>query len=135
MISIKINDTDLENIKKLDDALDGTMVITLEKGNYTFDKLAELFVDGAKIETSVGDSTAIYYNKSFEELRYSNDIYEIHLSTTELQESAEDELTDRADTSDDAITELAEMMAALEERVTALEGNGTESKVEEVSND
>ena len=135
-IVIKVNDTELEGLKDFVTALDDSMIISFDKGDKTLDAITELFGADAKIEAIVdGTTTAIYYSKAVKSiiLNVTLNIVDVYLSATELQESAEDELTDRADTSDDAITELAEMMAALEERVTALEGNGTESKVSEAT--
>lgn len=129
---IKVNDTELKGVKKYTYALDDSMIIELEKGKYSFDKLAEIFTEGAKIEATVGNSTSIYYNKVFNYIKYSNEVYEIQLGVSELQSDVEAALTDRADTSDGAIEDLAAMLADLEERVTALEGNGVESKTEEV---
>lgn len=123
-IEIKVNDKELSGVKKVAVSADGLMIITIEQGKKSIEKIAAMFTTNAKIVISrYGEVTDIYYNKAVNSAKlliYSN-MAEIALTTTSLEENAEGRLTERADISDEAIEELAGMVAAHEERLASME--------------
>lgn len=131
-LTVNVNGTPLDGFVDIIVATDGSMIISMAKNDRSLDDIVGLFGDGAKIEVLSGETvTSTYYNKSIDSITLVGDEIRVHLAVNELQDSAVTELTDRADTSDGAIEDLAAMIADLEARVTALEGNGTDSKVSE----
>lgn len=123
-ITIKVNDEELSGVKKVAVSADGLMVIALEKGKKSIEKIAAIFTANAKIEiVTCGETTAIYYNKAVNsaKLLVNTGMVEITLATTALDENAEAQLTERADTSDGAIEELAVMAADHDVRLAAIE--------------
>lgn len=105
-------------------AADGSMSISFE----TEEKLSKIegyFPESVTIEVvENGDVTAKYYNKAVLSLKSVNGASRsvtVVLRVSELQESAEDELNGRIDTSDGAVEELAVMAADHEERILSLE--------------
>ncbi len=105
-------------------ATDGSMSMTFT----TTDALSTIegyFPESVTIEVvEGGEVTAKYYNKAVLSLKVTSGAERtvtVILRVSELQESAEDELNGRVDTSDGAIEELAIMAADHEERLLALE--------------
>ncbi len=131
-LTVKVNGKALDGFIDVIVGSDTSMIISVAKDGRTLDDIVGLFGDGAKIEVLSDDTvTATYFNKAVDSIKLVGDEIRIHIAVNELQDSEVTELTDRADTSDGAIEDLAAMIADLEARVTALEGNGVESKTEE----
>ena len=123
-VTLKVNDTELEGLTNVVIATDGSMCISIEKGDKTLDAISKIFSANAKIEVITGtETTAIYYNKAVNSIKLNvkTAIVEVYLSATALQESVEDEINGRVDTSDGAIEDLAVMAADHEDRIIALE--------------
>ena len=69
--------------------------------------------------TEKGETVAKYYNKQVLSLKVENGFNRkvtVVFAVSEIQQSAEDKLNDRADTSDGAIEELASLVAEQMER-------------------
>ena len=114
-------------------ATDGSMSVTFK----TTDTLAEIennFPLKCTIEVvENGEVVAKYYNKEVLALKITNNTVvgravTVVFAVSEIQQSAEDKLSERADTSDGAIEELAGLVAeqmevtgSLDERATSLE--------------
>lgn len=131
-LTVKVNGKALDGFIDVIVGSDTSMIISVAKDGRTLDDIVGLFGDGAKIEVLSDDTvTATYFNKAVDSIKLVGDEIRIHIAVNELQDSEVTELTDRADTSDGAIEDLAAMITDLEARVTALEGNGVESKTEE----
>lgn len=123
-VKVKVNGTELEGLKNIVIATDGSMRLSIDKGKKTLDAISKMFSDNAKIEVITGnETTAIYYNKAVNSVKLDvkTNVIEVYLSTTALQESVEEEINGRVDTSDGAIEELAGMAADHEGRITSLE--------------
>ena len=123
-VNVKVNGTELEGLKNIVIATDGSMCLSIDKGKKTLDAISKIFTDNAKIEVITGnETTAIYYNKAVNSIKLDvkTAVVEVYLSTTALQESAEEELNGRIDTSDGAVEELAVMAADHEGRILSLE--------------
>lgn len=112
-------------------ATDGSMSMTFET-NDTLEAIEGNFPVECVIEvTEKGKTVAKYYNKQVLSLKIENgDTRKVTVvfTVSEIQQSAEAKLNDRADTSDGAIEELAglvaeqmEVIGALGERATAHE--------------
>lgn len=120
-------------------ATDGSMSMTFET-NDTLEAIEGNFPVECVIEvTEKGETVAKYYNKQVLSLKVENGFNRkvtVVFAVSEIQQSAEDKLSERADTSDGAIEELAGLVAgqievtgALDERTTSLEE--TTAKFEE----
>lgn len=120
-------------------ATDGSMSMTFET-NDTLEAIEAAFPLECIIEvTEKGETVAKYYNKKVLSLKVEiglNRKVTVVFAVSEIQQSAEDKLNDRADTSDGAIEELAGLVAgqmevteALDDRTTSLEE--TTAKFEE----
>ena len=105
-------------------AADGSMSISFESEE-KLSKIEGYFPESVTIEVvENGDVTAKYYNKAVLSLKSVNGASRsvtVVLRVSELQESAEDELNGRIDTSDGAVEELAVMAADHEARILSLE--------------
>lgn len=105
-------------------ATDGSMSMTFTTTD-ALSKIEGYFPESVTIEVvEGGEVTAKYYNKAVLSLKVTSGAERtvtVILRVSELQESAEDELNGRVDTSDGAIEELAIMAADHEERLLALE--------------
>lgn len=112
-------------------ATDGSMSMTFET-NDTLEAIEAAFPLECIIEvTEKGETVAKYYNKKVLSLKVEiglNRKVTVVFAVSEIQQSAEAKLNDRADTSDGAIEELAGLVAeqmeatgALDERATAHE--------------
>lgn len=120
-------------------ATDGSMSMKFET-NEKLDAIERDFPFECIIEViEQGDVVAKYYNKHVISLKIENgDVRKVTVvfAVSEIQQSAEAKLNDRADTSDGAIEELAGLVAeqmevtgSLDERATSLEE--TTAKFEE----
>lgn len=119
-------------------ATDGSMSMTFET-NDTLEVIEDNFPVECVIEvTEKGETVAKYYNKQVLSLKVENGFNRkvtVVFAVSEIQQSAEDKLSERADTSDGAIEELAglvadqmartdltkEVIRTLEERIDKLE--------------
>ena len=105
-------------------AEDGSMSITFATKE-KLSKIEEYFPESVTIEIiENGEETAKYYNKAVLSLKVINGTersVNVILRVTALQESAEEEINGRIDTSDGAVEELAVMAADHEARLAALE--------------
>ena len=119
-------------------ATDGSMSMTFET-NDTLEAIEGNFPVECVIEvTEKGETVAKYYNKQVLSLKVENGFNRkvtVVFAVSEIQQSAEDKLSERADTSDGAIEELAglvadqmartdltkEVIRTLEERIGKLE--------------
>ena len=120
-------------------ATDGSMSMTFET-NDTLEAIEGNFPVECVIEvTEKGETVAKYYNKQVLSLKVENGFNRkvtVVFAVSEIQQSAEDKLSERADTSDGAIEELAGLVAeqmevtgSLDDRATSLEE--TTAKFEE----
>lgn len=100
-------------------ATDGSMSMTFET-NDTLEAIEGNFPVECVIEvTEKGETVAKYYNKQVLSLKVENGFNRkvtVVFAVSEIQRSAEDKLSERADTSDDAIAELAALTAEQMER-------------------
>ncbi len=100
-------------------ATDGSMSMTFET-NDTLEAIEGNFPVECVIEvTEKGETVAKYYNKQVLSLKVENGFNRkvtVVFAVSEIQQSAEDKLNDRADTSDGAIEELASLVAEQMER-------------------
>lgn len=100
-------------------ATDGSMSMTFETKD-TLEAIEGNFPVECVIEvTEKGETVAKYYNKQVLSLKVENGFKRkvtVVFAVSEIQQSAEDKLNDRANTSDDAIAELAALIAEQMER-------------------
>ena len=112
-------------------ATDGSLRLSFETSD-TLEAIEGKFPSDCVIEvTEKGETIAKYYNKKVLSLKVENGFNRrvtVVFAVSEIQQSAEDKLSERADTSDGAIEELAGLVAeqmeatgALDERATAHE--------------
>lgn len=119
-------------------ATDGSLRLSFETKD-TLEAIEGNFPSDCVIEvTEKGETVAKYYNKKVLSLKVENGFNRrvtVVFAVSEIQQSAEDKLSERADTSDGAIEELAGLVAEqmettasmsevttnLEERVSELE--------------
>ena len=106
-------------------ATDGSMSMTFET-NDTLEAIEGNFPVECVIEvTEKGETVAKYYNKQVLSLKVENGFNRkvtVVFAVSEIQQSAEDKLNDRANTSDDAIAELAALIAEQMERTDSAKG-------------
>lgn len=116
-------------------ATDGSMSMTFETKD-TLEAIEGNFPVECVIEvTEKGETVAKYYNKQVLSLKVENGFNRkvtVVFAVSEIQQSAEHKLSERADTSDGAIEELAELVAEQME-TTASMGEVTTNLEERVS--
>lgn len=95
-------------------ATDGSLRLYFET-NDTLEAIEGKFPSDCVIEvTEKGETVAKYYNKKVLSLKVENGFNRkvtVVFAVSEIQQSAEDKLSERADTSDGAIEELASLVA------------------------
>lgn len=121
-LNLKVNGTALEGFIDAVIASDGSMIISVTKGERSLDDIVGIFTDGAKIEVLSDDTvTATYYNKTVDSIKLVGSEVRIHVAVNELSDTEAEEINGRVDTSDGAIEDLAVMVADHEARIAALE--------------
>lgn len=100
-------------------ATDGSLRLSFETKD-TLEAIEGNFPSDCVIEvTEKGETVAKYYNKKVLSLKVENGFSRrvtVVFAVSEIQQSAEDKLSERADTSDGAIEELAALIAEQMER-------------------